>query len=154
LEKSPPNLIMTRFLTALFPDARIVIVARHPVAVALATEKWVDEETPLGDLLRHWVRAHQIFVDDVRRAHKVRLHVPKYEHLMADPTTELAALQRFWGSRLRYPVAVSTKAGAAAIRIVGRSSNGAGRRRGGGRYAGTGGRTPHRSPTSGMTLTT
>src|SRR6185437_9234347 len=34
LEKSPPNLIRTRFLQALFPDARQVVMMRHPIAVA------------------------------------------------------------------------------------------------------------------------
>lgn len=95
VEKSPPNLIRTRFLAALFPAARFVMLVRHPVAVALATEKWVDEQTSLADLVGHWVRAHQIFADDA--AYVSNLHVLKYEDLVADPVAALAALQGFLG---------------------------------------------------------
>src|SRR5262249_44848627 len=35
-EKSPPNLIMTRFLQALFPEAYQIVVMRHPVVVSLS----------------------------------------------------------------------------------------------------------------------
>ena len=41
LEKSPPNLIRTRFLQRLFPNAYFVMIVRHPVAVSLATMKWM-----------------------------------------------------------------------------------------------------------------
>lgn len=37
LEKSPPNLVMTRFLQQLFPDSGFIMVVRHPVIVALST---------------------------------------------------------------------------------------------------------------------
>lgn len=47
LEKSPPNLIRMRFLRALFPRARFVMVLRHPVAVAMATEKWSDARSSI-----------------------------------------------------------------------------------------------------------
>src|SRR5215472_9779809 len=40
LEKSPPNLVMSRFLQSAFPNSWFVVIERHPVAVALATEKW------------------------------------------------------------------------------------------------------------------
>lgn len=41
LEKSPPNLVMTRFLQELFPNSYFVIVVRHPIVVTLATLKWM-----------------------------------------------------------------------------------------------------------------
>ena len=34
VEKSPPNIVMSRFLQALYPDARFIMVIRHPVTVA------------------------------------------------------------------------------------------------------------------------
>ena len=40
VEKSPPNLIRTRFLQALFPGARMIALVRHPVAVAGATRQF------------------------------------------------------------------------------------------------------------------
>jgi len=62
LEKSPPNLLRTRFLQALFPDASFVVVVRHPLAVSLATRKWCHR--PLPFLLRHWLAAHGTFRED------------------------------------------------------------------------------------------
>ena len=40
LEKSPANLVMGRFLQALFPGSALVVVVRNPVVSALALEKW------------------------------------------------------------------------------------------------------------------
>ena len=40
LEKSPPNLLKTRFLQALFPASSFVVVVRHPIPVSLATARW------------------------------------------------------------------------------------------------------------------
>ena len=36
LEKSPPDLIRTRFLQALFPEAYFIVVRRHPFTSSLA----------------------------------------------------------------------------------------------------------------------
>ena len=47
LEKSPPNLIMTRFLQELFPSSRFVIVLRHPIAVACATREHAELQSLL-----------------------------------------------------------------------------------------------------------
>ena len=68
LEKSPPNLVMTRFLQALYPEARFVVVVRHPVVVALSTQKWAGPLAGLAPLLEHWVRAHETFLADVAEA--------------------------------------------------------------------------------------
>ena len=57
LEKSPPNLIRTRFFAALFPNSVFVNILRHPVAVAYATKKW--NKAPLASRFRHWLHAHQ-----------------------------------------------------------------------------------------------
>src|SRR5262249_34875208 len=35
MEKSPPNLLMTRFLQELFPEAYFLIVVRHPIPTSL-----------------------------------------------------------------------------------------------------------------------
>jgi len=50
LEKSPPNLVRTRFLQKLFPNSVFLIIFRHPVAVAYATKKWA--RTSIKSLLR------------------------------------------------------------------------------------------------------
>jgi hypothetical protein len=102
LEKSPPNLIMGRFLQALFPTSSMIIVVRHPVVVALSTKKWrkllsknPGKHTTLTSLVEHWVIAHRIFLADAKQIE--RLHVVRYENLVADPVAELADIQAFLG---------------------------------------------------------
>lgn len=41
LEKSPPNVVRTRFLQALFPGSKFILITRHPIAASLATVKWM-----------------------------------------------------------------------------------------------------------------
>jgi len=94
LEKSPPNLVMTRFLQALFPDASFVVVVRHPVSVTLATHKW-RSHTTLSHLLEHWFMAHDLLREDL--PHLRRAHVLKYEDLVAAPGSVLEELGRFLG---------------------------------------------------------
>jgi hypothetical protein len=93
VEKSPPNLLMTRFLQAMFPEAGFVLVVRHPIAVSAATQKW--SSTRPHQLLRHWEVAHRTLRGDLpwlRRAMLVR-----YERLVADPDAELGRVFRFAG---------------------------------------------------------
>ena len=92
LEKSPPNLVMTRFLQQMFPEASFVVVARHPVAVTLATAKW-RTHTSLRQLLEHWFVAHDLFCSDLAQLRRV--HVLKYEDLIGSPEETLAALGDF-----------------------------------------------------------
>ena len=99
LEKSPPNLIRARFLQALFPEAAFVIVVRHPVAVALATQKW--SRTSVGSLLRHWLAAHRTFEADRPSLHRVL--VVSYEGLARDPPGTLARVQELAGLSPRAP---------------------------------------------------
>jgi len=93
LEKSPPNLIRSRFLQAVFPGAKFIFVIRHPLAVAAATQKWA--KLPIGDLARHWVRAHEIFLDDL--AHVKSWAWFRYEDLTANTESTLAQLYGFAG---------------------------------------------------------
>ena len=93
VEKSPPNLLRGRFLQALFPDAAFVMVLRHPIAVAYATQKW--SETSLRSLVRHWVVAHESFAADAQRLEN--LVVVRFEELVADPAGTLERVYRFLG---------------------------------------------------------
>ena len=94
VEKSPPNLVMTRFLQALYPDAHFVVIVRHPVVVALSTQKWLHART-LRTPMANWFAAHDTFAADAPRLR--RLHVVKYESLVADPQAELDAIGAFLG---------------------------------------------------------
>jgi hypothetical protein len=94
VEKSPPNLVMTRFLQALYPQAYFVVIVRHPVVVALSTEKWLHGRS-LRTPMANWFAAHDTFAADSTRLG--RLHVVKYESLVADPQAELDAIGTFLG---------------------------------------------------------
>ncbi len=100
VEKSPPNLIMGRFLQRLFPSGSLVVVVRHPVVVALSTKKWRGVWTlhrgryeDLPSLVRHWVRAHEVLEQDL--PHLERVHVLRYEDLVGDPVPTLDRVGRF-----------------------------------------------------------
>lgn len=98
VEKSPPNLTKLRYLQAAFPDARFIVITRHPVAQAYALHRW--NPTVAGKLgvgftrqVEHWVHAHETFRAD---APYVRhLLVLRYEHLITAPERELARVERF-----------------------------------------------------------
>jgi Sulfotransferase family len=95
LEKSPPNLIWTRFLQSAFPNSSFVIIVRHPVAVSLATEKWCPES--LSWLVEHWLVAHEILAGD--RPYLQRVITVNYESLVAAPAATLGAIYEFLGLR-------------------------------------------------------
>jgi hypothetical protein len=92
LEKSPPNLLKTRFLQALFPDSAFVVVLRHPIAVSLATAKW-RRTRRLGRLIEHWLRCHEIFAVD--KPLLERVHVIRYEDLVREPEPILRGVFEF-----------------------------------------------------------
>ncbi len=93
VEKSPPNLIRTRFLQALYPESSFIVVTRHPIAVSLATQKW--SKTSLSSLLEHWVVSHRTFAGD--RPHLSRIQVIRYEDLVANPQACLDSVSTFLG---------------------------------------------------------
>lgn len=100
VEKSPPNLIKTRFLQALFPDARFVIIVRHPVVTTLASRKWRSQDS-FGITMSNWFAAHRIVAADA--PHLRDLHIVRYEDLMRDPESSLTNLGRFVGVGSQLP---------------------------------------------------
>lgn len=93
IEKSPPNLLKMRFLQAVFPDARFVMVVRHPIVTAVATQKWSG--TRLGELLRHWFKCYETMLVDA--ADIRQLTIVRYEDLVRDCSSEVERLQDFSG---------------------------------------------------------
>jgi hypothetical protein len=91
VEKSPTHLTKTRFLQALFPGCAFVVVTRHPIAVACATQKW--SSTRPHQLVAHWIRSHRLFASD--RPSLARVHLLRYEDLVATPDAELDRIFRF-----------------------------------------------------------
>lgn len=93
LEKSPPNILMTRFLQSVFPNSSFVAIVRHPVAVSLATTKW--SARTLDSLIEHWLVAHEILREDLK--HLRNGMTIKYEALIAEPDSSLREIYEFLG---------------------------------------------------------
>ena len=92
LEKSPPNLLKTRFLQALFPGSAFVVIVRHPIPVTLATNKWLGSRV-YHRLVAHWLRCHELFATDRDRLERV--HVVRYEQLVREPEQVLRGVFEF-----------------------------------------------------------
>lgn len=93
IEKSPPNLVRTRYLQAVFPGARFVFVIRHPAVVALATEKWTG--TTHLEMMLHWQAAHLTMLADL--PHLAHSLVLRYEDLAGAFEPNLARICDFLG---------------------------------------------------------
>jgi Sulfotransferase family len=93
LEKSPPNLIRTRFLQAVFPHSSFIVIVRHPIAVSLATSKWLCSS--LESLIEHWLHCHRLF--ELDRPHLRYVRVIRYEDLIRATEAELEQIYGFLG---------------------------------------------------------
>jgi Sulfotransferase family len=94
VEKTPGNLLKTRFLQAAFPNAYFVVIKRHPVPVSLATRKW--SLTPLHELFEHWLRCHEVFDEDKKDLNRV--YELSYEDYVENPTKCLEEIANFIGT--------------------------------------------------------
>ncbi len=94
IEKSPPNMLKTRFLQAMFPDARFILVLRHPIATALATQR-MAHNTRIGTLMHHWLVSNELMLSDIPHLRHVTLL--RYEDLIAEGDSELMRLHKFIG---------------------------------------------------------
>lgn len=98
VEKSPPNLIKTRFLQYLFPNAYFIILFRHPVAVTGATKKWTN--TSRYSIMKHWLVCHQIFKVDAPFLHN-KLYIT-YEDMVEQPEYVCQQIESFLDVEVRY----------------------------------------------------
>jgi sulfotransferase family protein len=92
LEKSPPNLLKTRFLQALYPGSAFVVIVRHPIPVSIPTARWRGTRR-YDRMLAHWLHCHGLFEADRERLERV--HVLTYEQLVRDPTGVLRRIFEF-----------------------------------------------------------
>ena len=100
LEKSPTNVIRSRFFQALFPEARFAFIVRHPIVVSIATRKW--SRTSVAELMFHWRVAHRLMIEDL---HFLRNYVVvRYEDLVASPQVELGRVYDLVGIDRREPL--------------------------------------------------
>ena len=93
IEKSPPNLVRTRFLQALFPNSKFIVVLRQPVAVAYATKKWSHSRIP--SLIEHSLLCYERFAKDL--PHLKNVYTLRYEEFIASPQKVLDQLTSFIG---------------------------------------------------------
>src|SRR6516225_6545850 len=94
VEKTPGNLLKTRFLQSAFPNAYFVVIKRHPVPVSLATQKW--SLTPLHELFEHLLQCHKIFDEDKKQLSC--LYELSYEDYIENPRKYLAEIANFVGT--------------------------------------------------------
>ena len=93
IEKSPPNLIRTRFFQKLFPKSKFIVILRHPLAVGYATQKW--SKTTIKSLLEHSLRGYEIFKNDL--PHLNSAYVLRYEDFVLNPQEEMEKIYAFIG---------------------------------------------------------
>ena len=91
VEKSPPNIIRTRFLQEMFPESYFINITRHPIATSLATQKW--SKTSLDSLINHWIVCHKIYEDD-KKFLKRSINF-KYEDLIENTDKTLKIISEF-----------------------------------------------------------
>ena len=91
VEKSPPNIIRTRFLQEMFPNSYFINITRHPIATSLATKKW--SKTSLDSLIDHWIVCHKIYNEDKKNL--IRSINFKYEDLIDNPEKILKTISNF-----------------------------------------------------------
>jgi hypothetical protein len=101
VEKTPGNLLATRFLQAAFANSYFIVIRRHPVPVAMACQKWKFNVTSLDNLFRHWLHCHALFEGD--RKYLKRVYELRYEDYVEDQDTYHKEIAAFIGTRVPEP---------------------------------------------------
>lgn len=101
LDKSPPYYSIMLEIAELFPEAKIVVLLRNPLAVLSSiTETWFEGQCSL--ILNHPVHINSIFVAPIAIANGIRVlenrcYVIRYEDLVTSPEREMRALCEYIG---------------------------------------------------------
>jgi len=98
VEKTPGNLLKTRFLQAAFPNSYFVVVRRHPVPVSMANQRWRVSLAPLHNLFEHWLHCHALFEED--RKHLKHVYELSYEDYVRHPDKYHEEIGAFIGARV------------------------------------------------------
>ncbi len=91
IEKSPPNIIRTRFFQKLFPNSKFVVILRHPLAVSYATQKWA--KTSISTLLEHTFLAYESLFKDLEHINSA--YILRYEDFVLNPQTTIDGIFGF-----------------------------------------------------------
>jgi hypothetical protein len=101
VEKTPGNLLATRFLQAAFPNSYFIVIRRHPVAVSMAVQKWKVSVPSLYSLFEHWLWCHQLFDQD--KKHLKHVYELRYEDYVENPGKYHGEIAAFLGTRVPEP---------------------------------------------------
>lgn len=98
LDKTPAYALVLDFLTRLYPEAKYIVLTRHPIAVwSSVIDSFYDGDHETAHahnpILERYVPAIARFL----REGRVDLHHLRYEQLVQDPETEMDAVCRFLG---------------------------------------------------------
>jgi hypothetical protein len=98
VEKTPGNLLKTRFLQAVFPKSYFIVIKRHPVPVSMANQRWKVSFTPLHSLFEHWLHCHALFDED--KKYLKHVYELSYEDYVRDPDKYHEQIAAFIGTRV------------------------------------------------------
>jgi Sulfotransferase family len=101
IEKTPENLLMTRFLQSAFPNSYFVVIRRHPVPVSIAGQRWKVNMTSLDSLFRHWLTCYDLFEND--RKYLRRVYELKYEDYVQNQAKYHEEIAAFIGTTVPEP---------------------------------------------------
>ena len=98
VEKTPGNLLKTRFLQAMFPNTYFIVIKRHPLPVSMAHQRWKVSFAPLHELFEHWLHCHALF--DIDKKHLKHVYELSYEDYVRDPDKYHEEIAAFIGTRV------------------------------------------------------
>ena len=98
VEKTPGNLLKTRFLQAVFPDSYFIVIRRHPVAVSMANQRWKVSLAPLHSLFDHWLHCYALFDED--KKYLKHVYELSYEDYVRDSDKYHEEIAEFIGTRV------------------------------------------------------
>jgi hypothetical protein len=101
VEKTPANLLMTRFLQAAFPNSYFVVIRRHPIPVSMAAQKWKINVTSLDNMFKHWLHCHALFDED--KTYLNHVYELTYEDYVENQAHHHNEIATFIGTRVPDP---------------------------------------------------
>lgn len=101
VEKTPENLLMTRFLQAAFPNSYFVVIRRHPVPVSMAGQIWKANVVSLHKMFEHWLHCHELFEQD--KKYLKHVYELRYEDYVENPDKYHEEIAAFIGTRVPDP---------------------------------------------------
>jgi hypothetical protein len=96
VEKTPANLLMTRFLQAAFPNSYFIVIRRHPIPVGMAPQKWKVNVTSLDNMFEHWLHCHALYEQD--KKYLKHVYELRYEDYVDNPDRYHQEIASFIGT--------------------------------------------------------